>query len=441
MRLEVDWGGGWLKILWSTPTYAPFIGGARVFVEQMARRLVTDGHHVIVLTTNARQASDFWQCPDSEEQILPHAEVLDGVTVQRLSLAYPRPMPYLFGALRRAGLWMHLLRCPAMLAAPLQRYLARWMPPLPGLRQALERWAPQMDLIQSDDASWDGLLIASAEAARRCGKPLLVRPLMHLGDRRVRAHYQMAHQVPVYQGAAAVLALSQREAAALVALGVPPQRVHRMRMGVELRLPVSPQGLDPGAFRREYRLEGPIVAFVGANTYDKGTFTLIHSVVQLNLEGLAVNLVCVGPQSQGLRDYLQQQPQEVQAVVRDHIHILGVVDEVTKHRLLAACDLLALPSQVDTFGIVFLEAWLHGKPVIGANAGGIPEVVEHGRNGLLVPFGGREALAAAIRHLLQEPQFATRLGDAGRSAVQHYTWDATYQTLLGIYHRLLADPA
>jgi len=434
-------GGYRLKVLLSTPTYVPFVGGARTFVENMGCRLAADGNHVTVLTTNARRVSDFWQPSTSEAPSLPAHEVLDGVVVERLQLIHPWPAPYRFGLLRRAGLWLHLCRLPAGLVRPAQQHLSRWMPPLRGLSNALRQWGPEVDLIHADDSSWDGLLLAAATAARRYRKPLVVRPLMHLGNAWVQSHHAMAHQVAVYRDAAAVLALSQREAAAIEALGISPQRIHIIRMGVEPEIPVSPETLDTAGFRREHAVGGPIVAFVGANTYDKGAFALAEAVIQLNLEGLPLDLVCAGPQGEGLGAFLQQQPAEVQAVVRDRVHILGIVDEVTKHRLLGACNLFALPSQVDTFGIVFLEAWLHSKPVIGANAGGIPDLVQHEKTGLLVPFGDVSALAAAIRRLLAKPGLAAQLGTTGHQVLRHYTWDQTYQTLVEVYNAALAEAA
>ncbi len=404
----------------------------------MVRRLVAAGHRVTLVTTNARCVYDFWQPVSPQKPRLPARETLDGVTVERLPIVYPWPAPYAFGILRRLGLRLHLSGMPGGLTRPLQNALARWMPPLRGLSEALERCTPQADLIHSEDSSWDGLLLAAARAARLYQKPLVVRPLMHLGSNWVRAHYQMAHQVPVYREAAAILALSSREADAYAQLGVRKERIHTIRMGVELDPAAAPAASDIADFRREHSLRGPVVAFLGANSYDKGAFTLAMAVSQLNVAGLAVDLVCAGPQSESLAAFIQQQSPSVRAVADNHVHILGIVDEITKHRLLAACDLLALPSQVDTFGIVFLEAWSHGKPVIGAQAGGIPELVQHDRTGLLVPFGDIAALAAAIRRLLVEPGLAARLGAAGSQAVQQYTWDQTYKDLLKVYDGVLS---
>ena len=424
------WG---LNILIASPTYVPFIGGTRTFLQKMARRLVADGHRVTVLTTNAQQASDFWQPPPSTRHVLSAREVLDGVVVERLALRYPWPAPYRFGLFRRVGLGLQLSGLPAAATRPIQRHLSRWMPPLEGLSQTLQRLVPEADVVHADDSSWDGLFAAAAFAAGRHSKLLVVRPLMHLGSRWVQAHYQMAHQVEAYRAAAAVLALSQVEAAAYSSCGVAASRLSVLPMGVELGAALSAEGVDIEGLERDPAVQRPIVAFVGANTYDKGAFTLAEAVIHLAVQGVPLTLICVGPQEQALFAFLRRQPATLQDTVRQHVRVLGVVTEVAKHRLLAACDLLALPSQVDAFGIVLLEAWLHRKPVIGAWAGGIPEVVKHEENGLLVPFGDVEALAAAIRRLLENPDWAAQLGESGYQGLGHYTWDRTYETLLQAY--------
>jgi len=404
----------------------------------MAKCLAANGHQVTVLTTNARRASDFWQRRPPGDPSLSSNEVLDGVDVKRLALGYPWPAPYRFGLLRRAGLWLQLRGLPTTVSRPIQRWLSHWMPPLHGLSQALQRWVPQVDLVHADESSWDGLFVSAAVAATRYGKPLVVRPLMHLGSRRVQAHYQMAHQVDAYRTADVVLALSPAEAAAYASLGVPAGRLRTIQMGVALDAAPEPVTDEIGDLRAELALQGPIVAFVGANTYDKGAFTLAEAVIRLAVEGIALTLVAIGPQGETLRAFLRRQPAALQSIALDRVRILGTVNEATKHRLLAACDMLALPSQVDTFGIVLLEAWLHHKPVVGARAGGIPNVVRQEENGLLVPFGDAEALAAAIRRLLDDPDWAAQLGESGFQSLGNYTWDRTYETLLDAYRAALA---
>lgn len=426
------------SFLFVTPSYIPFIGGAQTFQQAMARRLVADGHRVVVLTSNACQPTDFWQRPASSNLSLPQREAIDGVIVERLSLAYPPPSPIAFGLARRSGHWISRSRLSVRLQQPLVRGLAGWMPPLPGLKKALNRLAGEVDLIQAVDSSWDGSFVAAAETAQHFKKPFVAVPLMHLGDARVQAHFRMVHQIQAYRTAAILLALSRAEATAYADMGVDPEQITIIPMGVDPALHPCSTELDGATFRQRQNLTGPIVAFLGPNTYDKGAFTLAEAVGQLNWSGKPVNLVCAGAQSEELASFFRRLPSEIQEACRGRVRWLGAVDESVKHQLLAACDLLALPSQVDTFGIVLLEAWLHGKPVIGARAGGIPEVIEEGHTGLLVSFGDVEALAQSIAWLLDHPEEAARMGKRGQEmTLQRRTWDAVYHQLCSVYERCL----
>jgi glycogen synthase len=421
-----------LKFLFVAPSYIPFMGGAQAFQRAMATRLAADRHQLVVLTSNAREPEDFWRRP-AESMALARAEILDGVTVERLSLAYRWPPPYAFAVLRRAGYW--LSRSPAFTQGKttLPGWLSQSMPPLPGLRPALSRWVQWADIVQVIDSSWDGLFTSAMHEASCAGRPVVAVPLMHLGDPAVRAHFQMSHQVAAYRAATEIVALSGREARAYGELGVAEERIHVVPMGVE---PGHAVGVadEAALFRAERALDGPIVAFVGTTTFDKGAFTLALAVAQLNKRGRGVNLVCAGPGREGMAEFLNQQPPDVKAALSSRTHLLGVVDESTKNALLAACDLLALPSQVDSFGIVLLEAWLHGKPVIGADAGGIPDLIDSAATGLIVPFGSHDQLASAISRLLDDPELAARLGAAGRERVlQKFTWEHTYACMRQIY--------
>lgn len=420
------------RVVFVVPCHKPYVSGSVAFVSAMARRLAADGRPVTVLTTNARRASDFWLRPGDAP--LPAHEILDGVAVERLALRYPWPAPYAFGIMRRTGHSVARSPLPAVLQRPLLTALARWMPPLVGLRQALSDLIAKAELVCAIESSWDGLFVEAATTAMRLRKPFVAMPLMHLGDASVQAHFQMAHQVDAYRGAKAVLALSAREAGTYERLGVAASRIHRIPMGVDVP---SDGLLDPAqgaAFRQARGITRPLVAFLGANTYDKGAFTLALAAAALNEAGDAVDVAFAGPGSDDLRAFLAHQPDAVRAALDGHVHVLGLVDEPAKHALLSACDLLALPSQVDTFGIVLLEAWLHGRPVIGADAGGIPELVRADETGLLVPFGDTDSLARAIRRLVTDRELAERLGAAGRvRTLQEYTWEHTYHALLRVY--------
>jgi glycosyltransferase involved in cell wall biosynthesis len=99
--------------------------------------------------------------------------------------------------------------------------------------------------------------------------------------------------------------------------------------------------------------------------------------------------------------------------------------------------MLLLPSRTDSFGIVLLEAWGYGKPVIGARAGGIPGVIDNGRNGFLVEFGDVPGLTDAVRQLIEDPAHQAALGRAGLEKVNTvYQWEKVGDRVEAVYRRI-----
>jgi hypothetical protein len=98
------------------------------------------------------------------------------------------------------------------------------------------------------------------------------------------------------------------------------------------------------------------------------------------------------------------------------VKFLGHCDDVPA--LLRRCAVLAVPSHVETFSLVAVEAMLAGKPVVAARTGGLNDVVAHGETGLLVPPGDTPAFARALLEILADPLRARRLGEAGRQRAQ-----------------------
>ncbi len=85
-----------------------------------------------------------------------------------------------------------------------------------------------------------------------------------------------------------------------------------------------------------------------------------------------------------------------------------------------------MPSQVEPFGFVFIEAMAQKLPCIGADAFAMPEIIEHGSTGYVVPVGDARALAERLIDVLGDPQAARQMGERGYArAVERYTWDGT----------------
>ena len=105
--------------------------------------------------------------------------------------------------------------------------------------------------------------------------------------------------------------------------------------------------------------------------------------------------------------------------VQLHVHFLGGLSQAEMAACYAACEIFALPSRAEGFGLVYLEAMASGKPVIGGAHGGAPEVIEDGKTGYLVPHGDSVQLLSALKTLLNDPGLAREMGARGRTRVEH----------------------
>jgi glycosyltransferase involved in cell wall biosynthesis len=169
--------------------------------------------------------------------------------------------------------------------------------------------------------------------------------------------------------------------------------------------------------------------------YDKGAVQAVEAVRRLWWAGREVELVLAGAVLSPFQGYLDELPAEE----RSRLHVLGSVDEGTKRDLLAAADVVAMPSRTDSFGIVYLEAWLYRKPVIGARAWGVSDVIEEGVDGRLVPFGDHDATAEALASLLDRPALRDEMGARGEAKVYRFhTWEKKYAAVRELYADLVA---
>ena len=124
--------------------------------------------------------------------------------------------------------------------------------------------------------------------------------------------------------------------------------------------------------------------------------------------------------------------------IEEEVHFVGHVDHGMLPKYYAAADLFVLPSRMDNFPLVLVEAMACGLPVVATRVGGIPEVVEDGVTGLLVPPNDSRALAEAINSLLDDPQRMRSMGVEGRQRVmEHFTWDKVAERMVGYFREIL----
>ena len=175
------------------------------------------------------------------------------------------------------------------------------------------------------------------------------------------------------RGSAAVLAITTYERDAYVRRGVRPQNIYVTGVGTDCDLGNATDQLVPQYVRDfpDYEKKKKIV-FLGRKDPHKGIPDILQALRLLQMGRDDILFLCIGPETNYSRELWQQLPRHL----RDQVLVLDSVSNGEKHALLQDSDVLVLMSTTESFGIVFLEAWLHGKPVIGARSG-LPGLCRH----------------------------------------------------------------
>jgi glycosyltransferase involved in cell wall biosynthesis len=127
------------------------------------------------------------------------------------------------------------------------------------------------------------------------------------------------------------------------------------------------------------------------------------------------------------------------AIARKRAFMLGIVPPVEIDAYYAASDIFVLPSMFqETFGLVLLEAFSAGVPIIAFESGGIPELVKHRENGIIVAQGDGEALYQSMRELMLDRELRERLGSAAENVPARFPWENTVDRLEAVYQDVLS---
>jgi phosphatidyl-myo-inositol dimannoside synthase len=147
----------------------------------------------------------------------------------------------------------------------------------------------------------------------------------------------------------------------------------------------------------------------------KGMDTLITALPRLLAHRSDVQLALVGEGDD--RSWLEDLADK--NGVQRHVHFLSGLSYAELAACYSACEIFALPSRGEGFGLVYLEAMACGKPVIGGAHGGAPEIIQDGVTGYLVPHGDAVQLATSIETLLRDPELARKMGERGKQRVEN----------------------
>ncbi len=218
-------------------------------------------------------------------------------------------------------------------------------------------------------------------------------------------------------------------------LGVDAERIHVVFNGTELEHFALSQEEQQRlqSWRQQHGIgDGPLLVTAARLVRRKGIDTVIEALPSLarSIPDVQYAVVGSGPE----RENLERLSQDLG--VQGRVTFLGRLPERDLVMAYHACDVFVMPARyehpsVEGFGLVFREANACGKPVVGARTGGIVDAIEHGRTGLLVEPDAPEELSKALGRLLQDPDYANRLGSQGRALVEREgTWAHAAEQML-----------
>ena len=278
----------------------------------------------------------------------------------------------------------------------------------------------------------DGVL--GAVAAKRAHVPHLVRTLHGLAEPmvgwdRVKSHvYHALDRVVLRHAADLVIAVSQRMAEGLRESGFRPTMVTCIHNGVDVRQVRAARTRED--VRRELQIDPDVllIGTAGRLSPVKGQAGLLRAGARILQSGHQARLLIVGDGPLG------SQLLSIATDLRiDHVcHFIGARSDVFD--IIAAMDIFVLPSLNEGIPMALLEAMALGTPVVAAAVGGIPEVIQHRVNGLLVPSGDDQGIADACLELAARPHFARTLAaHATRTIVEGFSRERSGEALLYAY--------
>lgn len=391
-------------------SYAPAVGGAQHLLAAVLESWVAHGHRATVLTFNATSVRDL---KEGGANLVP-TETLNGVDIVRVSPAGGWPSRLLYRLSRPRSLG-GIARTLTGVDAPY------WggRPNALALGHALRH--RDADVLLS--VGWFSRHVPFTHAvARARGIPIVGLPLFHLE----RPSASWPRQRWLSQSTTALVALTS------------PEGVHAQAMGardVQIIAPGLPADWAATADGPSWRAargianDRPLVLFVGRQVRHKGAPLLVAAMKQVWQECPQALLVLAGrarnrdAETAAAMDQLRQDE-------RDRVLLVDDFSDEDAPSILQSASVLAMPSIQESFGLVYLQAWATGRPVIGADVSSTRSIVTHGENGLLVPPNDTSALASAILSCVHNPAYATRMGLAGQQRAtaayaveaQHDAW-------------------
>jgi glycosyltransferase involved in cell wall biosynthesis len=372
-----------MKLLFTKRAYAR-VGGSESLAYQFATRLAARGHEVRVVCTQAF---------DDRRVFLDQ-----GVEVVQV-----KPRGGFLGQVADASTLVDLMRT-----------------------DVLEWYAEDRDLIHNVGREY---LDSSLDVADALDIPITLTPLAHPGQFHGG---DTPSDFARYRRASAITTMTEWEKGWFADGGIDPERIVATGMG-----PNAVRSHDGARFRAVHGIPAgaPLVLYIGRKERYKGYIHLLDAAEVVWRRYLDTRFVFIG-----IPGFYSSFFDEFARYEDERIIDIERASNTEKSAALDACDVFSMPSIHETFGIGYLEAWLHERPVVGGDIPPLREVITHGVDGLCVRQRVDE-VANAILTLLADPALRASMGKAGAAKLrERWDWDRVIDRVEDAYARALAIP-
>jgi glycosyltransferase involved in cell wall biosynthesis len=370
-----------MKLLFTKRAYAR-VGGSESLAYQFATRLAARGHDVRVVCA---QAFDDRRVFTSE-----------GVEVVQV-----KPRGGFLGVVADASTLVDLMRT-----------------------DVLEWYAEDREVIHNIGREY---LDSSLEVAQSLGMPIVLTPLAHPGQFHGG---DTPSDFARYRRADAITTMTEWERAWFSESGVDASRIVTTGMG-----PNAVRSRDGAAFRASHGIpaDAPLVLYIGRKERYKGYIHLLDAAELVWRRHPDTRFVFIG-----IPGFYSSFFDEFARYADERIVDIERASGVEKSAALDACDVFAMPSLHETFGLGYLEAWLHERPVVGGDIPPLREVIADGVDGFCVRQRSSD-VAGAIERLLDDTELRTAMGRAGAQKLrERWDWDLVIARVEEAYARALA---
>ena len=391
-----------MKILQLCIRFPPAPGGAENHVYHISQELIKRGHDLQVFTSDLYTEVPFVRLKNP-------GQMYNDIPIRRFK-------SYSFGS------EMHYVFIPSIFRALLKE---------------------KTDIIHTHSYGYfQTTACAFAKKMKIKDIPLVVTPHFHppwsmwggIKRKKLRKVYDMLFGKSVMHANDIVICHSENEKELLSNFSIAPEKIKIIPAGIDFSgfEPIP----DPDTFREFYDIKGSMVLFVGRLASNKGLKHLIAAVPEVLSRFKDTTFVLIG-EDEGQKKLLIEKAKNLG--VKDRVVFTGhITDEKLFKSAYSACDVFVLPSEYEAFGLVLLEAMACKKPCIATKVGGVSEVVEDGKTGILIEYGKPESLANAIIELLGDDSRRKNMGRQGRERVkENFIWPKIVNQLERVYEDLL----